>query len=1759
MKNQNELLLEYKEINHTTVDYDTNLGIIDFFHKQVCKNSNEEALVYNKKRLTYKELDLCSNKVAHCLRKNGIQEGDSVAIILSDKMDFVISLLGIVKLNASYVPIDVDYPVERIRFMLEDSKSKCAICDQEILEKNLDFTYIKYDETKLEEDTKTYTKSCPDIGMDVMYTSGTTGKPKGVMLPQKGTIRLCIQNNFYQFKEHDRLLGTNNVIFDVSVQEIWSALLNGLTLYLTDKQEVLEVNRIGEFLRENKINVMIMSTSLFTELVRQDAKAFQTLDTILVAGDTLFPHTVKLLYEACKKVQLLNGYGPTENSTLSTCYVVKREDVNSETIPIGVPISRSSIYVLDENNQLQERNVRGELCVGGVGVAKEYKNRPELSDKKFMYLPFLEDTIYKTGDSAAIDADGNVLFYGRTDNQVKIRGFRVELDEIRNMMLEHSCIENVIVTVEMDATNNKIICAYYVASEILDPHILRGYLKEKLPIYSIPNYFYQLEKFPLKINGKIDTEQLKASKEQAINRRKTEDNQELSDTEQVILTIFKEIFSREDLLVEDDFFLEGGNSLQIGQIIAKIRKSLNVEVSVSTFYNNSKIRKLATYIDLHKQGEVNEAIGKYEKSERYLLSPAQLRIYHAICQEEESITYNIPYAFLLDGYLDINCLKNAFFHMLKRHALLRIIILEEDGIPVQKVLGENEFEVNNIAINVVKAGKYDSKNDYQSEFDNFISPFVLNEGPLWRWKVIEFSNEKSLLLFDIHHIIFDGTSQEIFFKELTSLYNASENELKTLEHDYFDYICWTDTTRKSNSYQKLGEYWSRFFKNDISGFQIQGKNPLHRSNEKNTVSFRIPMSFVDLINKEFMDKHITLYNYIVSCLGITLSKFTALNNFYIGSIASGRRMEEFSDVIGMFANTILYSVNINSELCIMDYMYQNRNQIMDMLDNQDYTLNDIMKLSEYGTVGNRSEFLQTVFVMENMQALEPNFNNLKARRLDISSKKAKFDLLFICDSDPDGVIFHIEYRKGIVQDETIKQLAKALQTVLFNAITCKDSPIKDFEIIEKEEKKKIIEVYNNTKKDYGKESTIHELFKKEVKEHTDLSALVYQGEKISYCELDERTDRLASRLLDMGVYTGEVVALYLDGKVEQIVSILAVLKAGAIYMPIDISYPEKWIEDMVNDSQARFVITEEKYKEDKKIKGCQCIVEDDGKQHPIRTLERLNGEASAYLMYTSGTTGVPKGVIVKHKNVLRLVKNTDFMEFRKEGRFLQTSSVVFDASTLEIWGSLLNGMTLYLTDKEEILDINCIRKYIQEDKIDALWLSAPLFNQLSIDNEDMFYGISWLLVGGDVLPATQINRVRETNPKLHIVNGYGPTENTTFSATFDIDGNYESIPIGYPITNSTLYIMDEGYHLLPIGATGEICVGGEGVAHGYLHDKELTEKKFINDPYEEGGKLYCTGDLGRWNEKGYVEFLGRKDNQTKIRGFRVEIDEIKKIMLEHPNMKNVVVTIEKDVSDNKVICAYYIADGVLETNTLRTFLKEKLPIYSVPNYFYQMESFPLKVTGKVDTELLIQSKDKLINKRKIEDYKVATETEQIILNMYKEIFNRDDLSVDDNFFLEGGNSLQIGQIIARIRKELNVEVSVHVFYSHSVIKELASYVDSHKESVTGSIIKKHKKEDRYPLSAAQLRIYHSCCLDKNSNIYNIPYAFLLDGCVDVKRLKSAFSKMVKRHAILRTKIIKENGEPLQQVLSEKQFDEENIYVNIVKAGKYSKDQTLPCY
>jgi len=1618
----------------------------------------------------------------------------------------------------------------------------------------------------------------------VIYTSGSTGKPKGVMIEHHNVNNLvtALYERVYKSYSHQMKVGVMApFVFDASVKQIFAALLKGHCLCLIPEEARLDGVKLLEYYKRENLDISD-GTPAYIQLLAESMEGEKYGDIgirhFLIGGEQISTPIIEKFFKNCDSIipTITNVYGPTECSVDAASFEITSDNIHffrKKNIPIGKPLANINIYILSKNRSLQPLGVVGEIFIGGAGVGRGYINRPELTADKFVNQSHLTGSakrLYKSGDLARRLEDGNIEFNGRVDYQVKIRGYRIELEEIKNQLSTFPGIkDSAVIANGLGVKEDIYICAYIVAEQEINKPLLKKHLSDQLPEYMIPWKIFPMENIPLTSNGKVDKKALPLPTKNDGGEYTPPENK----THEKLVEIWSEILGLEKskIGIDMDFFDLGGHSLKAVILVSRIHREMDVRISLVDIFSAPMIRKIAQYIDNAVKDKF-EPVKPIEKKEYYQLSSAQKRLFILQQMESKSIFYNKPYIMSLEGTLDMKKLRRAFNRLIMRHESFRTSYRFINGEPAQLIHPTVKFTV-----------KYHdlerNHNKKETTIKTFLRPFDLAVAPLIRIEVIKESKNRHILMVDIHHITSDGLSMEVVVREFMTLLDGKN--LLPLKLHYKDYAEWErrESNRKLLKEQK--KYWKKELggKTPILKLPIDFPRPNIQSFEGNRISFRIGKEETLKLNQMAQKAGATLYALMLGIYYILLSTISGQEDIIIGTPVVGRRNADLQYMVGMFVNTLALRVHVKGNNPFHTFLLELRDQVLDAFDNQDYQFEQLLDELKIERDMSRNPLFDVMFALQKFDIPQLEIPGLVLKPYGYENKTAKFDLNLMGTESEDGLALTFEYCSKLFKKATIEDFIVYFKRIISNILIDPSQKICRLEILSAKEKEQILYHFNDTKTEYPREKTIHCLFEEHAVQTPDRIALTEETIQLTYRGLAEQTGRLAGILIKKGSTTDSIIAIMIKRSIKLTVGILAILKAGGAYLPVDPDYPQKRIDFILNDSNAQLLLKTDKSENKNScllskmdnnqftiiecppinVSGNALTYSKIYKTHNLQTV--TNPEKLAYIMYTSGSTGQPKGVMVSHRNVVRLVKKTNFIDLSERTRILETGALVFDATTFEIWGSLLNGGRLYLVNNRVILEAKKLEQILINNQINTLWLTSPLFNQLMNQNINIFASLEHLLVGGDILSPKNINKVRHCYKNLKVINGYGPTENTTFSVCHRIDRDYEdNIPIGKPIANSTAYIVNRYNRLQPMGIPGELVVGGDGISRGYLNNPELTFEKFclwqIGDSFYKNrllpfnknffltqstnqpithSPIYKTGDLAKWLPEGIIEFLGRIDNQVKIRGFRIEPGEIESRLGLHKDIKEVYITTltDKDRNNDKSLCAYITGRRELNSTELRDYLTDDLPTYMIPNYFVQLEALPLTPNGKVDQNAL--PKPELKNENTYTP--PETEIEKKLVELWAEVLGRDSLQASqlqnsigiyDNFFELGGHSLNATILMSKIHKELEAKVELRDIFQTPTIREIAQLIQGKQNEAFQAITPVEKKE-YYSLSSAQKRLYFLQQLDLNSTGYNMPMTLPLGQKMKVDHLESVLKQLISRHESLRTSFVKINDEVVQRI------------------------------
>ena len=1625
------------EFNKTELKYDENIPFIKYFEKQVEKTPDDIAIVFEDKEMTYRELNERANSLAYKLRENEVTNNTVVGILLERSFEMLISMLAVLKSGGSYIPIAPDYPKDRIEYMLEDSEATIILTSQN--RRNLaDKKLINVKDERIYENHKENLEniSKPEDLSYLIYTSGSTGTPKGVMLKQKNLSNFynSMKNIIEYLKDgkNHKILSITTVSFDIFGFETLMSLTRGLTVYLTSENGQKMTSKIERVVKDSNVEIMQTTPSVMKFHLENlnDENSLKSLKYIMLAGEPLTKTLVDRIKQIIPNVTIYNGYGPSETTIFSTI----GNATNQEEITIGKPINNTQIYILNKNKKVMPQGTIGELYISGDGVGKGYMNKEQQTNASFIINPFIDGKVmYKVGDLGAFDDKGEITCYGRIDNQVKIRGLRIELQEIEKRMQSvyniHDCV-----VVKKVVKGKDALCAYYVERGHVSKSVLKTVLYSKLPEYMVPQYFVKMEQLPHTPNGKVDR---KALPDPVIDENELEIVKPRNEIDKELIKIIEKMLQVDKIGINNTLLELGGDSLTAITLTTKVLSKFNVQLNIKDILSNYTIKDMSDYIAENQTKDISKVkIEKVPIQDTYPLSSAQKRIYYSVKMiGEDNIVYNMPGAVLVEKILDIEKIKKVFSRILKRHSILRTRFIFKDNDIRQQVESNVDFETPVF---------YNKKDEIKNIVMNFSKPFNLEKEPLIRMEVHYIDNKETLVLMDAHHIIMDGISLNNFIIEFERLYNG--DNLKNIPIQYKDYSVWEEKYNESDDIKEKEDYWVNKFKNsefEQLNLPYDYKATALRSYNGDRVTNIIDEKKFRKIERYAKKIGVSPYMFFISVFYILLYKYTGQSEIILGSPIANRDKNEMKRMVGMFVNNIVTKANINSEETFQNFLNEMREQILDDISHQPYPFDMLVKRLGIKTDNSRNPLFDVMFTYQNNQENILKLDNTETQIVEINNNIAKFNLSL--EIKPKSHTINIEYCTDLFKKETIERLFEHYINAIDFIMNDVNAKIKDIEIISNTEKNKILYEFNDTKMEYPKDKTITELFEEQVEKTPNDVAVVFEDNKLTYKEVNEKANQLARYLREeKNIKPNDIVGVMLPRSIELISTLIGVLKSGACYIPIDPTYPEKRIEYMLENSDAKFLLTNEELFQKLNFENRINVYSKEIKIQDYHNLKNVNTSTDrSYIIYTSGSTGLPKGVVLKHQSLTNLCsylnKNVEFLHEDCEYKNMASvTTVSFDIFVFETLVCLPRGLRIILANEDEQRIPQHLNELIKKNNVQLIQMT-PSRMQIFLDNIDEIPNLNqlkYVTLAGEALPL----RLRDELLKLgvkKVYNGYGPSETTVFSTFTDVTKMNE-INIGIPISNTQIYILDRNLNIVPIGVAGELYISGDGVGLGYLNREDLTNERYINNPFFSNSVMYKTGDICKYDNNGQIYYLERADNQVKIRGLRIELEEIENKMLEYPSIKKAKV-IKQTIGNREIISAYYIATKRIRITELRKHLYSKLPNYMIPSYFTALDDFPYTPNGKIDKKSL-PIPNGILQSEKNNYIAPKTDLEIKLVSIWENILNMKPIGIKDNFFELGGDSILAMTLNVQLLKITN-KITYSDIFAYPTIMQLAEKIE----------------------------------------------------------------------------------------------------------------------
>jgi tyrocidine synthetase-3 len=1767
------------EFNDTKAEYPADRPWQRLFEARAAQIPDRIALVWAGNQLTYGELNRKANCVARALLNRGVKPNDIVALMVTQSLEMVIGILGIFKAGGTYLPLNPDYPEKRIRYMLQDSKAGILLTQKRFGEgRDLEIGTIDLEDDALYEADALNPAGIYRRSSDtayVVYTSGTTGLPKGVLLKQQGLVNYA---SWFAgqagLTADDRTMLLSSYCFDLGYTSIFPSLLSGCQLHLAPAEVYSDPELLLNYIEDFEITYLKLTPSLLNVIVNSYYfTVFErdlSLRLVVLGGEAINPGDVAKLHRKYPAIRVMNHYGPTETTIGASTHMIDFTQFETfRKVPvIGKPIANTRIFILDSQLNPVPIGVPGEIHIAGAGLAKGYLNRPQLDAEKFVaaVLGGTPERLYRTGDRGRFDRDGNIEFLGRMDNQVKIKGFRVELGEIEAQLLQLSGVKEAAVAVKEDESGYKSLCAYLITERELNATTLIAELSPSLPAYMIPAHFIKLEQMPLTANGKLNRKALPDPVEGLTDPDYTAPS---SPVEAKLASIITDVLTvkPEQVGVTYNLFNLGLDSIKSLRVISAVSKRMGTNISLSALYQNPTIRSLARHMD--SGGEINGGnqaaiAAKIRKLKDEVLNHSRWGAGRAACLEdiyplsdiehgmvffslkypEKGLYHNQSCFRLREPDFDAAVFQRALELLVEKHAILRTNFwLDEFEQPLQLVYRKVQVDLRQQDLSGLSSGE---QHDYLQQYlrKDRLTPFLLTgapEQPLWRAGLFNLGGLETAFCWSFHHAILDGWSVAIFITELLDTYSHLKQNpdfvLTMMRHSYRDFVL-EQLARGENF--KIAQYW----KTELLDYKrlnlgTSPKGQAVREEQYLTLKQQdeaLPVAKYRQIAEACGTDLKTL---CFAAYAVTLSMLSYENDLVLGLLEHNRPLCEDSEkILGCFLNTLPVRVQIHPDMTWKDFLSAVAVKLIGLKTYGRLSLLEIAKLT--GEAGNQGNpFFDTFFNYVDFNEVDSEMEVRPMFGLEISHRKNTL-LDFSVSATFKYLEIDISYVRPLVSDHLAANLSGYFSKALQQLAAHPAGLIAKTPLLSDRERRQLLEHFNHTDAAYPSKLTLHQVFERQVAGTPGRIAVVFQEQSLTYRELNSRSNSVAKVLRDQGVRPDSIVAIMARRAPTLMIGILGILKAGGAYLPIDPDYPDERVAYMLRDSGATILLTQNNLLGQVKFTGTVIDLDRAGLyQADAPNPENVNTSRDlAYVIYTSGSTGQPKGTMIEHYSVLNRI---NWMQKQypigEADVILQKTAVTFDVSVWELFWWAFAGAKLCLLNPDDEKDPLEITAAVHREKVTTIhfvpsMLSLFLEHLETPDDCDKLASLRQVFASGEALHPHQVNLFNSTLNARYgtkLINLYGPTEATVDVSYFDCScggARLDLVPIGRPIDNIRLYILDRQGNLPPVGVAGELWIAGDGLARGYLNRPELTAERFITNPFVAGDRMYRTGDLARWLPDGNLEYLGRLDHQVKIRGFRVELGEIETRLLQLEGIKEAVAAATEDVNGSKSLCAYLVAEREMAVAEIRESLRSILPDYMVPSRIIRLEKLPLSANGKVDRKALPRP----FNTRNDETPPAPpqNQTETRLCGIWSSILEMEGVGIDDNFFALGGHSLKATVLASRIRKEFGVDLALRQIFAEPTIRELARRVEQASRTVYPPL-KPVAKREFYPLSASQRRMYVLCQLEGESINYNMPQAMIIEGELEVDRFGRAFQELVRRHETLRTSFGMVDGKLIQKI------------------------------
>ncbi len=1765
--------------NDTALDVEAGLVLATLFERQVALTPHKIALECGPVQLTYGQLDERANRLAWHLRQDHQVGPDQlVGLMLSRSEHMVTAILGVLKAGGAYLPVDPEHPQARTGHILHHSQVRLLVSDAghaPALEQMGYATVVLQGEgdglSGLSHRPPVVNR--PEDLAYVMYTSGSTGQPKGVEITHGSVVNFLLSMQRQPaITSRDRLLAVTTCAFDISVLELLLPLVSGAQLVVLERERILDNQAFARSIAHYRPTLLQATPALWQMLLEAGWQGDGGLRA-LCGGERLGGELGERLGGKVK--ELWNMYGPTETTIWSTlCRVQGNVPSNgpAEGSPagsIGRPIANTQVYILNGRDQLQPVGLAGEICIGGAGLARGYRLQPQLTAQRFVDVLLGGTTrrVYRTGDLGKWDSQGRIIFLGRKDEQVKVRGYRVEPGEVEQALLAHEKVKAAAVVAYQSEAGTSL-AAYVVLSGPLPGRALLEHLRGRLPHYMLPSRLVALAQLPLSANGKVDKKRLSEQAGSDLLEEVQQYEPAATALQGQLAELWQGVLGRERVGMQDNFFELGGHSLRAVQILSRLRQQWGVEVGLHELFSHPTLAALSRLVEERLgqtggtggTGAESPSIPVTARAGHYPVSHAQRRLWILSQRAEGSLAYNISGLYRLQGELDEESFGGAFDALLARHESLRTVFGVVQGVPVQRVVAAGSagwaLAVEDLR-GVARAGEVVEERARLA----LETAFDLESGPLVRAGLLRTGPQTYYLLLTMHHIITDGWSMEVMVRELIAFYNAGRrgqwHGLLPLRIQYRDYAQWQNQQLEGGRAGEHRAYWLA----RLGGAPVPLLNlptdfprPETQSFRGDLLEYQCDPQVSDSLRSLGRQHQASTFMTLSALFKVLLYRYTEQPDLIVGTPVSGREHQDTHDQVGFFVNMVALRTNLNQEDSFLSVLAKEKEAVLGALLHQAYPFDKLVEELNLPRDMSRSPLFNVTVAMEPevlMQDRITGADGLLMERVKRQHVVSKYDLSLTFRDQGPQLGIAVEYNTALYRKDTVARLLQHFVRVLETVAADPTVRIGSLRVVSPAEEAQLLEAFNDTALDVEAGLVLSSLFERQVALTPHKIALECGPVQLTYGQLDERANRLAWHLRqDHQVGPDQLVGLMLSRSEHMVTAILGVLKAGGAYLPVDPEHPQARTGHILHHSQVRLLVSDAGHAPALEQMGYATVVlqgEGDGLSGLSHRPPVVNRpEDLAYVMYTSGSTGQPKGVEITHGSVVNFLLSMQRQPaITSRDRLLAVTTCAFDISVLELLLPLVSGAQLVVLERERILDNQAFARSIAHYR-PTLLQATPALWQMLLEAGWQGDGGLRALCGGERLGGELGERLGGKVKELW--NMYGPTETTIWSTLCRVQGNVVSSnpaegnpagSIGRPIANTQVYILNGRDQLQPVGLAGEICIGGAGLARGYRLQPQLTAQRFVDVLL--GGttrRVYRTGDLGKWDSQGRIIFLGRKDEQVKVRGYRVEPGEVEQALLAHEQVKAAAVVAYQSEAGTS-LAAYVVLSGPLPGRALLEHLRGRLPHYMLPSRLVALAQLPLSANGKVDKKRLFeQAGSDLLEE--VQQYEpAATALQGQLAELWQGVLGRERVGMQDNFFELGGHSLRAVQILSRLRQQWGVEVGLHELFSHPTLAALSRLVEERLGQTGGTggtgaespSIPVTARAGHYPVSHAQRRLWILSQRAEGSLAYNISGLYRLQGELDEESFGGAFDALLARHESLRTVFGVVQGVPVQRVVA----------------------------